>query len=94
MEHPVFKNRLNLLFHFGIWALVMSVHILVIYSTVDIPLQLILLEGFVFYTLLAFLSLGIYYATRFNKIENTSTVNIFINHASSAVLLIFIWQLI
>lgn len=94
MQHPVFKNIYNIAIHFGLWTVIIAVHILLINSVINIPLQLIFLDAFVSYLSLSFLSLGIYYATRFNRIENTSLINIIINHISSAALLILVWQLI
>ncbi|MBN2681567.1 MAG: histidine kinase [Bacteroidales bacterium] len=94
MQHPVFFNRFNTYLHFGLWTVILAVHLLLVASTIEIPFQLVLLDGFVSYFVLSFLSLSVFYATRFNRIENTSLINVIINHISSAALLVFVWQVI
>ena len=87
MFHKDSKLYLGLL----VWAVVMAVHTLFIHIIFDVSPEVSLADAFIFNTLFALLSFGLWHLTAFYDIETRKVADLFINHLTAALLSILVW---
>lgn len=91
MLSPVFKKISNLIYYALFWLGVIIVHFFVSYYFSKENIVVALVDAFVYNSIFAIISLGLWYAAFYNPIEKKSYLNIIITHLVIAAASISLW---
>ena len=91
MLHPVFRNLRSFIIYSGVWIAVMVVHFSVLYFLYGVPLRYSAADSIAFNLIFAVAGTALWFVVRYSPARTGSTVNVFLNHLSSAALILVVW---
>ena len=91
MSNPFTSNKKIFAAYASMWFLIFLSHVTIIMVVQKLNLFSAVTDSAIFNFIYLVIGIGIWYAVRFNSLENYSTVKIFLNHIVAAVITAGIW---
>lgn len=91
MNHPFLTNGKTIGFYFLAWIVISTIHAIILYIGIDIPLILIISDAIISNFMYAIIAIGLWYSIKYLKKENQLLSDLFLHHAIAILVAVFIW---
>ena len=91
MQHPVFINTRTVSVYFGLWALVMGVHFCVYYFILLFPIEIAVVDSFVYNALFCCVGISMWFVVRYSMPDRNNTLNVIFTHLAFLTLTLAVW---
>ena len=91
MNHPLFGNRKLIIIYFTVWIAISAIHIFLLNNIYSIQTDVAITDSLVFNSVFALFGIPVWYVVAYSKKGKYSQINQFINHITSAAIILFIW---
>jgi sensor histidine kinase YesM len=92
MQHPVFIDKRSVSVYFGLWALIMGVHISIFYFVYLFPIEVSVADSLVFNMLFCGAGIAMWYIVRYSVPDQKNIWNVVFNHLSFLTLTLVVWN--
>ena len=91
MNHPIFVSLRSAIIYFAMWVLIIWIHFFIIYFLFGFPFYYSISDSLVFNTLFSILGIPVWYVVRYSLPSRKNMLSLFLNHLTSATLLVVAW---
>jgi len=89
--HPILNNKYNLLIYSFAWLVLISIQTFALFQLFSFPWNYAIIDGLVYGGLFYIFGIGLYFFIRFQEFYKKNTISVFIEHATSLIVIVSIW---
>ena len=89
--HPILNNKFNLLIYSFAWLVLISIQTFALFQLFSFPWVYAIVDGLVYGGLFYIFGIGLYFFIRFQEFYKKNTFSVFIEHATSLIVIVSIW---
>ena len=89
--HPILNSKNNLLIYSLAWILLIGIQTIALFQLFNFPWVYALVDGLVYGILFYIFGIGLYFFIRFQEFYKQNKVSVFVEHATSLVVIVSIW---